>query len=442
MKKIVYFLIVCIVSVFFLSGCESETDPFAITVKEAVYDNNSMKLTLADNTTLQLTPFTMPRKDGIQVTYSNRHPEWLSVSSTGLLQPADFGGQYDPTSRTDTLTITANGVSTNYVVVITNHIKRLTAINVTSAGSNVSLKMGRTFDLAACLSFVPTDAYNKNVTYESSDESIATVSAAGLITSVAVGEAVITIRSTDGSNIVKTCNVSVVGLANVPLDRTGWTAVTAPALEPSTAGFNYIPVGISWIPDKVVVNGVRTLVGSPADMFDDEPLTYFCLEKPGKGAYTCVSSASGWNGTNADYGAMLDELITSVGGSTTVGTSANPTNSVVNYFVIDTKKVNTFSFLIWRHRNAANNRVLTIDLYGSNDATVYTGDDATVGTKWTKLNVTPVDLSEKSNNDEMNIFITPAHDEFSYQYLKVVCLTYPSSGMTFGVAEFGLGIVE
>lgn len=45
--------------------------------------------------------------------------------------------------------------------------------------------------------FAPTDAYDKTVTYVSSDEEIATVSATGLVTAVATGEATITVTTND-----------------------------------------------------------------------------------------------------------------------------------------------------------------------------------------------------------------------------------------------------
>lgn len=446
MKKIyLYICTLLAVTCAAFSGCDDDASGIdAITIKEATYANNRMELTLKDNATLQLTPFVMPQSasESVEVTYTTRHPEWLTVENN-VLKPALFSGGatiYEPATRTDTLTVTAGGVSVNYVVIITNHIQRVTAINLTAAGANISIKKGgNTFDLASTISFTPADAYDTSVTYTSSDEGIATVSSDGIVTSGNVeGTAVITITAKDGSEVSRTANVTVLGYQPVDLDRTGWTATAAPALE--AEGFNYTPAGIFWIPDKVAVNGVKTLIGNPECLFDDEPLTYFCLEKPGKGAYTCVPGASGWNGTNEEYGNQLADLITSVGGDAAAGTSANPSSNAENYFVVDMKAEQTFSYLVWRHRNAANNRVLTIDLYGSNDSDVYTMSAADAADKWTKLNTEPIDLSAKTNNDEQKINITEDMEEFTYRYVKAVMLTYPSSGMTFGVAEFNLGV--
>lgn len=55
---------------------------------------------------------------------------------------------------------------------------------------------------------LPSDATNKQVNYTSSDETIATVSADGLVTAVAVGSATITVTTADGG-FMDTCAVTV-----------------------------------------------------------------------------------------------------------------------------------------------------------------------------------------------------------------------------------------
>lgn len=444
MKKILPYIYISLATALpLLSACDDNDDDLgAITVKEATYANNRMELKLQDNETLPLTLFTMPQsKEQVNATYTTKHPEWLTVEGN-VLKPVLFSGGetiYEPETRTDTLTVTAGKLTVNYVVIITNHIKRVRDINLTAAGANFQIKKGGgekgTFNLAATISFTPADAYDKTVTYSSSDESVATVSADGIVTSGdKEGSAVITITSQDGSGATRTANVTVLGFQPVDLDRTGWKAVSAAALE--TSGFNYVPAAISWIPDKVTINGVQTLVGSPADMLDSNAATYFCMEKPGRGAYTCTPGGGGWTG---DYGDMLTDLILSVGGDPTAGTSADPADDVTNYFVVDMAKEQTFAYVMWSHRNAANNRILTFDIYGSNDDAVFTGTDAAVGSKWTKLNAEPVDVSEVTTNAAQRVNIN-GEQEFSYRYVKVVALSYPSSGMTFGIAEFNLGV--
>ena len=55
----------------------------------------------------------------------------------------------------------------------------------------------------------PSNTTNKNVTWTSSNTAVATVSSIGVVTSKANGTAVITAKTTDGTNITATCNVTV-----------------------------------------------------------------------------------------------------------------------------------------------------------------------------------------------------------------------------------------
>ncbi len=56
---------------------------------------------------------------------------------------------------------------------------------------------------------LPDDAYNKSVTWTSSDPSVATVTAAGAVHAVAPGLAVLTCSASDGSGVIQLCTVSV-----------------------------------------------------------------------------------------------------------------------------------------------------------------------------------------------------------------------------------------
>lgn len=64
-----------------------------------------------------------------------------------------------------------------------------------------------TVDLGVTIS--PSNTYNTDVTYSSSDDAIATVSEAGIVTGVAEGEAVITITSDAVSTVQRTVSVIV-----------------------------------------------------------------------------------------------------------------------------------------------------------------------------------------------------------------------------------------
>jgi len=81
--------------------------------------------------------------------------------------------------------------------------------SVTGVGiipSAVTVAAGDTYQLSAAV--VPSTAANKAITWSTSDDSVATVSAAGLVTAVSVGSANITVTTADGG-FTAVCAVTV-----------------------------------------------------------------------------------------------------------------------------------------------------------------------------------------------------------------------------------------
>lgn len=81
---------------------------------------------------------------------------------------------------------------------------RVTSIDVTPATDTLAALETQQLTVA----YTPATAYNRRVTYESSDVTKATVSAAGLVTGVATGSATITIRGED-SGVIDTVAITV-----------------------------------------------------------------------------------------------------------------------------------------------------------------------------------------------------------------------------------------
>jgi len=89
--------------------------------------------------------------------------------------------------------------------------------------SSISINSNDTFQLIADVK--PDDAYNKNVSWISSDESVVLVSSSGEITGVGSGQATITVTTQDGG-YVATCDVTVTtSVTGVTLNI---TAITRP----------------------------------------------------------------------------------------------------------------------------------------------------------------------------------------------------------------------
>lgn len=102
--------------------------------------------------------------------------------------------------------------------------KEPTKIPVTGVNLNktsIDLKVGDDFQLLA--SVLPEDATDKRVTWDSDDESIATVDDKGLVKAVKVGKAKISVYTHDG-DFTKVCEVTV-----------GTTSVPDPGTDPSVS---------------------------------------------------------------------------------------------------------------------------------------------------------------------------------------------------------------
>ncbi len=83
--------------------------------------------------------------------------------------------------------------------------------NISINPGNISVGAGATYQLQAFVS--PTNAANKNVTWESWDTGIATVDSRGVVTGINYGHTTVAARSQENSQIVGTCGVDVYGAA-------------------------------------------------------------------------------------------------------------------------------------------------------------------------------------------------------------------------------------
>ena len=86
--------------------------------------------------------------------------------------------------------------------------------------TEVSLETSQTTTLVATV--LPESAADKSVTWTSSNESVATVDANGVVTAIAVGEATITATTVDGSDLSASCKVTVAPVLamSIELDKT------------------------------------------------------------------------------------------------------------------------------------------------------------------------------------------------------------------------------
>lgn len=140
-----------------------------------------------------------------------------------------------------------------------------TNISVTSVSldkSSISMKEGATEWLTA--SVYPTNATNKNVTWSSSNTSVASVSSYGQVSARSDGTATITCRAADGSGKYATCRVSVesatVYVSSITLNNSslslgvGETSQLSASVYPTTATNR----SVNWTSDDTSVATVSS----------------------------------------------------------------------------------------------------------------------------------------------------------------------------------------
>jgi hypothetical protein len=102
------------------------------------------------------------------------------------------------------------------------NVNTIAVTGVTLNNTTLTLNIDQTSTLVATV--LPDNASNKNVTWSSNNNTIATVDSTGRVTARAAGNAVITVRTEDG-NRTATCSITVrpTAVTGVSLDRTNLT---------------------------------------------------------------------------------------------------------------------------------------------------------------------------------------------------------------------------
>jgi len=158
----------------------------------------SVILDLSNTYTYQLVPTIIPSNaTNKTVTWKSSNSAVATVSSTGLVTAKA------PGSATITAT-TTDGTNLNASCQVTV-IKRVTGITLNN--SSLTLTLPETARLVATIT--PNDATTQTLNWTSSNTSVATVDANGLITTKAIGTTTIKASTTDGSNLSASCLVTV-----------------------------------------------------------------------------------------------------------------------------------------------------------------------------------------------------------------------------------------
>ena len=199
-------------------------------VKEIKLDKDSAEVQVGKTLTLTATISPSDATDKT-VTWSSSDKAVATVDSKGVVTAVKPG----------TATITASAKGKDGDVKATCTVKVTAAVTGVSLDrSDASLKVGESLTLTATVS--PAEATKRDVTWSSSDTSVATVSDTGVVSAVKAGSATITATTAEGG-FKATCNVKVSApsVTGVSLDRSeaslkvGESVTLSASVSPSDA---------------------------------------------------------------------------------------------------------------------------------------------------------------------------------------------------------------
>ena len=152
----------------------------------------NLSINKGETTTLILT--VTPQNFTDEVTWKSSNTNVVTISDAGVVTAKAAG--------TATIRVTVGSVSASCKVTV---LQPVTSISLNK--SSLTLEGGDSFTLVA--SVYPSDAYNKQVKWSTSDERVASIDQQGNVTATGKGKATITAMAADGSGVYRNCTITV-----------------------------------------------------------------------------------------------------------------------------------------------------------------------------------------------------------------------------------------
>ena len=191
--------------------CEVTVNKKIYPVESVSLDKASLELTEGDKATLTAT--ILPENA------SNKNISWTSGDErVATVSAAGEVTAVAPGKATITVTTEDGNKTAKCEVMVNKKIYHVESVSLDKA--SLELTEGDKATLIATV--LPENASNKNISWTSGDERVATVSAAGEVTAVAHGKATITVTTEDGNKTAKcevTVNKKIYPVESVSLDK-------------------------------------------------------------------------------------------------------------------------------------------------------------------------------------------------------------------------------
>lgn len=269
-----------------------------VSVTGVSLDKTSMSLLVGNTGTLNATvsPSNATNKS---VTWSSSNTSVATVSSSGVVTAKATG------TTTVTVRTSDGGKTANCNVTVTTASVAVTGVSVTP--TSLSLTAGDTYKLGATIS--PSNATNPNVSWSSSNTSVATVASDGTVTAKAAGSATITCTTADGGKKA-TCSVTVkaatISVTGVSLNQSslslteGNTATLTATVSPSNATNK----AVNWSSSNTSIATVSSSGIVTAKSAGSATIT--CTTQDGSKKATCVVNVQAATNVAVDLGMVVD----------------------------------------------------------------------------------------------------------------------------------------
>ena len=235
------------------------------------------ELVIYNGTSEKITATVLPFTSNQSLEWSSDNTSVAEVSSSGVVTGISIG--------TATITATAkdgSGISQTCRVEVR---PKVCITDITLNKTTLVLNEGQTETITA--NVAPDDAYDKSLTWSSSNTSVATVDQAGKVTAVSKGTATITVTDKDGSAKSASCSVTVNRLVtSITLNkesiviRKGKTANLWVTVRPSTAS----NTNVSWSSSNTSVATVSSSGEVTSVAIGTATITVSAIDGSGKSA--------------------------------------------------------------------------------------------------------------------------------------------------------------
>jgi uncharacterized protein YjdB len=210
-----------------ITGTVPASTPVLIECSSANTESNKLTLQMENATAISgnklkgvyfNNPYRRKSKDA-RTAYDANTMRVLAVKDGKLVYTTDSSLDYLPANQSY-LKVPAGTAETLTVMTEEEYQASALATGIALNKTSLSLRETETAQLTATVT--PEDAEDRSVTWSSSDNSIATVNAEGVVTAIKEGTATITATTNDGSNLKATCTVkvSIMPVASITLNIT------------------------------------------------------------------------------------------------------------------------------------------------------------------------------------------------------------------------------